>query len=364
MKWLIAVLFVIPTALHAAVGSITELTGTPAQIERSKAKLTANKGTGVEMNDSLSTAKTKIGITFQDNTRVQINEQSRLVIDDFVYDPKNKDAGKLGMKVALGTVRYASGQIAKNDPQKVAIKKTTATIAVRGTDFTMTVDEVGKSLIILLPSCPPNYKREDECIVGTIEVSTDAGMVILNQAFQATVAASASSPPSEPKLLDTTEGNINNMLIISPPPEVANDMRSVQQDQTNDNGLSKDFLEYRELTKNQLEDDLLKVQDLDTVALNRDYLDNLLDITTGSMLAGALDEDDPVLPNIKQFPWIPKMYNEEVITVYSDRSPHIASIKVERDTSGVANIVQDGVGGGLIFNSGGTNVVFNIAQTQ
>jgi hypothetical protein len=363
MKWLLAVLFVIPTALHAAVGSITELTGTPAQIERSKAKLTANKGTGVEMNDSLSTAKTKIGITFQDNTRVQINEQSRLVIDDFVYDPKNKDAGKLGMKVALGTVRYASGQIAKNDPQKVAIKTPTATIAVRGTDFTMTVDEVGKSLIILLPSCPPNYKREDECVVGVIEVSTDAGMVILNQAFQATVAASASSPPSEPKILDTTEGNINNMLIISPPPEVATAMSS-EKPEVNDNGLSKDFLEYRELTKNQLEDDMLKIQDLDTVALNRDYLDNLLDITTGSMLAGALDEDDPVLPNIKQFPWVPKSYNEDNIVIYSDRTPHIASIKVERDTSGVANIVQDGVGGGIIFNSGGTNVVFNIAQTQ
>jgi hypothetical protein len=316
------------------------------------------------MNDSLSTAKTKIGITFQDNTRVQINEQSRLVIDDFVYDPKNKDAGKLGMKVALGTVRYASGQIAKNDPQKVAIKTPTATIAVRGTDFTMTVDEVGKSLIILLPSCPPNFKREEECVVGTIEVSTDAGMVILNQAFQATVAASASSPPSEPKLIDINEGNINNNLIISPPSEVANDMRDQQQDNTDDNGLSKDFLEYRELTRNQLEDDLLKVQNLDTVTLNRDYLDNMLDITTGAMLAGAFDEDDPVMPNIKQFPWIPKMYNEETIVVYSDRSPHIASIKVERDTSGVANIMQDGVGGGIIFNSGGTDVVFNIAQTQ
>jgi hypothetical protein len=363
MKWLMAVLFVIPTALHAAVGSITELTGTPAQIERSKTKLTASKGTGVEMNDSLSTAKTKIGITFQDNTRVQINEQSRLVIDDFVYDPKNKDAGKLGMKVALGTVRYASGQIAKNDPQKVAIKTPTATIAVRGTDFTMTVDEVGKSLIILLPSCPPNFKREDECVVGVIEVSTDAGMVILNQAFQATVAASASSPPSEPKIIDLNEGNINNMLIISPPPEVATAMSS-EKPEVNDNGLSKDFLEYRELTNNQLEDDMLKIQDLDTVALNRDYLDNLLDITTGSMLAGALDEDDPVLPNIKQFPWVPKFYNEETIVLYSDRSPHIASVKVERDTSGVANIVQDGVGGGIIFNSGGTNVVFNIAQTQ
>jgi hypothetical protein len=364
MKWLIAVLFVIPTGTFAAVGSITDLTGTPAQIERSKTKLVANKGTGVEMNDSLSTAKTKIGITFQDNTRVQINEQSRLVIDDFVYDPKNTDAGKLGMKVALGTVRYASGQIAKNNPQKVAIKTPTATISVRGTDFTMTVDEVGKSLIILLPSCPPNYKKDEECVVGIIEVSTDAGMVILNQAFQATVAASASSPPSEPKIIDLNEGNINNMLIVSPPREVAAAMSSTQDNTNNDNGLSKDFLEYRELTKNQLEDDLLKEINMDTVALDRDYLDNMLDISTGAMLASTLDEDDPVLPNIKQFPWIPKAYNEEQIFIYSDRTPHVASITVTRDTNGVANITQDGVGGGIIFNSGGTNVVFNIAQTQ
>jgi hypothetical protein len=90
----------------------------------------------------------------------------------------------------------------------------------------------------------------------------------------------------------------------------------------------------------------------------------MLDITTGAMLAGALDEDDPVLPNIKQFPWIPKSYTEEQIFIYSDRSPHVASIKVERDTNGVANITQDGIGGGIIFNSGGTNVVFNISQTQ
>jgi hypothetical protein len=315
------------------------------------------------MNDALTTAKTKLGITFQDNTRVQINEQSRLVIDDFVYDPKNADAGKLGMKVALGTVRYASGQIAKNNPQKVAIKTPTATIAVRGTDFTMTVDEVGKSLIILLPSCPPNYKKEEECIVGSIEVSTDAGMVILNQAFQATVAASASSPPSEPKIIDLNESNINNMLIVSPPREVAAAMSSEKPGE-NDNGLSTDFLEYQELTKNQLEDDLLKVENLDTAGLNRDYLDNLLDISTLGMLTGEFITDDTVLPNISLFPWIPKSYNEEIIVVYSDRSPHIASIRVERDVNGMANIMQDGVGGGIIFNGGGTNVVFNIAQTQ
>jgi hypothetical protein len=109
----------------------------------------------------------KVGITFEDDTRVQVNENSRLVIDDFVYDPKTK-AGKLGAKIALGTVRYASGQIAKNSPQNVALNTPTATISVRGTDFTASVDELGQSTVILLPSCPTDRKTRT---VKDIEVN-------------------------------------------------------------------------------------------------------------------------------------------------------------------------------------------------
>jgi hypothetical protein len=365
MKWFAPLLLILPVTALGAVGSITEISGAPAQVERSKQKITANKGTGVEMNDRISTAKTKLGITFEDKTRVQITEQSRLIIDDFVYDPKKKDAGKMAMKVAIGTVRYASGQVAKNDPQKVAIKTPTASIAVRGTDFTMTVDEVGRSLVILLPSCPPNYKKQEECVVGEIEVSTDAGAVIMNQAFQATVAANANQPPSPPRIIDINESLINNLLIVSPPKEIANDMRSNSASDQNISFLDKDYLEYRELTKNLLEDDLLKFSDLDINRLDADYLDNMLDLITKTLLADdALDAVDPVLPNIKNYPWIPKAYNEENIFLFSERPPHIASITVERNVNATANIIQDGVEANVIMNSGGTNVVFNIRQTQ
>ena len=88
-------------------------------------------------------------------TRVDVTEHSKLVIDEFVYDP-NKKTGKLSLKASLGTVRYASGQIAKNNPTSIKITTPTATIGVRGTDFSMTVDELGSSTIILLPSCDIN----------------------------------------------------------------------------------------------------------------------------------------------------------------------------------------------------------------
>ena len=65
----------------------------------------------------------------------------------------NTKTGKLSLKATLGTVRYASGQIAKNSAQNISIKTPTATVSVRGTDFAMTIDEIGSSTIILLPSC-------------------------------------------------------------------------------------------------------------------------------------------------------------------------------------------------------------------
>ena len=49
----------------------------------------------------------------------------------------------------------------------------------------MTVDEIGSSTIILLPSCD----GDGMCYVGEISVETDAGFVIMNQAFQATTVS-------------------------------------------------------------------------------------------------------------------------------------------------------------------------------
>ena len=58
----------------------------------------------------------------------------------------------------------------------------------------MTIDEVGSSTIILLPSCDTN----GNCFVGEISVESDAGQVILNQAFQATVVDTIASRPLTP----------------------------------------------------------------------------------------------------------------------------------------------------------------------
>ena len=221
--------------------------------------------------DTIKTGKGKVAVGFIDDTRVDVTQHSKLIIDEFVYDPNTK-TGSLSLKAALGTVRYASGQIAKTSPTNVQIKTPTATIGVRGTDFSMTIDEVGSSTIILLPSCDTN----GNCFVGEISVESDAGMVIMNQAFQATVVDTINSRPLKPVIVDIDESYINNLLIISKPREI---VEAIQNEELNKvaTALDIDFLRFEELEVDYLEieeDEYATILDVDF--LDQNFLGDIL----------------------------------------------------------------------------------------
>jgi hypothetical protein len=244
------------------------------------------------MNDTVSTAKARAELTFEDKTTVKLTEHSKMVIDDFVYDPK-KGSGKLALNMALGTARYASGQIAKNNPQQVAIKTPTATIAVRGTDFSMTVDELGRSLVMLLPSCD-----NKGCVTGAIEVSNLAGVVLLDVPYQATLVNSAYTMPTEPTVVKLDQANINNMLIISKPKEVAEAEQAgtakKEKSILDFNELDIDLLKFTALDENSLDKkNALERNDLDSDLLAFNSL-NELDRQNASLLSNELD--NPILP--------------------------------------------------------------------
>lgn len=204
-------------AYAQSIGSITDFRGA-GQIKRGPKVAPAAKGSGVVKNDTVTTnSQGRFKITFVDATTVNITENSRLVIDDFVYDGGNKSKGRLGLKVALGTVRYASGAVAHGNPRGVNIRTPTATIAVRGTDFVMAVDEIGRTMIVLLPSCFDDKdptKNIDNCPVGAIDVTTPSGKVSMDKPFQATVVESASVPPSTPVVVKMDMARVDNSLQV------------------------------------------------------------------------------------------------------------------------------------------------------
>ena len=241
-------LLLISTITFAEIGNITTHEGI-GQIKRGDDKFVTKEKLGVEQNDDVRTGNGKIGITFKDSTKVKISKNSSLVIDTFIYDPKS-GKGALSLKATLGTVRYASGILAKKNRKRVKISTPTANIAVRGTAFSMTVDELGQSLIILLPNADGS--------VGEIAVDTDMGQVILNQAFQATATKSLEMAPSKPVILELNESQINNMLIVKKPKNIKNSFDNpLDFDPLEFNDLDMPVLDFTELDINELDVDLL-----------------------------------------------------------------------------------------------------------
>jgi hypothetical protein len=184
------------------------------------------------------------------------------------------------MNIALGTVRYASGNIAKLSNQNVEIRTPTARIGVLGTAFSMTVDEIGKSLIILLPN--------KDGTVGKISVESGAGFVLMTKAFQSTYVSTGEGKPSKPVILDLTLDQINNLLIIKPPKEKIIEL--LKESKSGKNLLDIDFLEFKDLDKNELEEDLFKFNELDINDLDVDLLLNILDqIIKAEAKSGSFD---------------------------------------------------------------------------
>jgi hypothetical protein len=251
--------------LHAdTIGDITELKGY-GQILRDE-PYAATLDFNINSDDDVRTRAGRIAITFLDNSTVRLTEHSKLIIDEYIYDP-NPDKSKMALQFASGTIRFTSGAFNKKN---VELSTPTANIAVLGTDFSVTtIEETGASLIILLPN-----KYGDAS--GEIIVSTATGQVTLNKPYQATTTSVYEANPSKPVTLDITLDMIDNMLIVSPPQEEINN----EQTQASQKA---DYLDFNDLDVDLLNEDHLAEEDLDFTELDRDFLsvdllEDLLDV--------------------------------------------------------------------------------------
>jgi hypothetical protein len=346
-----------PTTTKADVGKVTEQTG-PTEIKRNTAVIPSAIQSGIEMKDTITTANGKAGITFQDDTKVQITEHSKLVIDNFVYDDSKK-TGKLGIKMALGTIKYASGQIAKSDPQQVVVETPTATIGVRGTDFSGTVDEIGRSTVILLPSCPVGWRNlERDCITGSISVTTDMGTVWLTKPFESVAVGSRMTTPKS-AILNLSLDQINNLIIVTHPRQVIERETIVTKGYNflDEDLLGKDMLAYNELNKDYLKD----FNKLDRNYLDSDFLYNLLDVSSSQLLSNELSEFNALLPKYNAATGLKYFVENDFVTLYREVNNAYEEVTLSTNNSAVVHITQENITISQIVNSTGTTTI-NIKQ--
>jgi hypothetical protein len=133
----------LPTAqggLAAPIGKVLTVAGS-VMVEHSTAVvLQANLSSGayqtksgdfVYQGDVIQTgADGKVGITFTDGTAFNLSNNARMVLDEFVYDPKGTSNSTL-FSLTKGTFTFVAGRVAKTGDMK--FDTPVATMGIRGT---------------------------------------------------------------------------------------------------------------------------------------------------------------------------------------------------------------------------------------
>lgn len=337
---------------RADVGNVSELNGV-ARIVRDEpveASLEAN----IKSYDTLETSNGRMGITFLDDTQIRLTEHSQVLVDEFVFDP-NPDNSKMALNFAKGTARFVTGKLGLVPKKNIKIRTNSATIGIRGTDFTITVNEIGESLIILLPNL-------DGTSSGEIEVTTAMGTVLLNKPYESTVTTVFEAPPSNPVILDLTLDIIDNMLIVNPPERVKETIEETTS--SSSNVLDVDFLEFDELDADYFAKDELEFTELDINYLDVNFFEDLLKVIDelDKLAEDDLEQEQQITrivgTKVGQDPTtqIITLVQGEVISL---RRKVEQSVQVDLNSSQGYTVIfiQDGVSNTIKINGGGDSVI-------
>ena len=349
------------------IGDITEHNGSSGIVRDSGETLVGGIGEDIFFKDSIETAQGRMNIKFIDETNLKLTEHTEVVIDEYYFD-SDPSKSKMAMRFVSGTARFTTGKLGLVPKENIVITTPTATIGVRGTSFTTSVDELGRSLVILLPEtvctvdgdCSPS---------GEITVTNEGGVVVLNEAFQATMVSSLSTPPIQPVVLDNIMNldSIDNMFIVTPPKAVqdATDEEAEARDDSSDS-----LLDFNDLDIDYLKEDWdegeedLDFNELDMDLLDVDFLQDVLKLfeeinvikqrqrakagsgdTSGNIVGTSLGFDkttqyNTIIDESAGQIW----FYREVNGIIDIRIPIESSVQIESENEGVKNsiIVNDG----------------------
>jgi hypothetical protein len=138
----------------------------------------------------------------------------------------------------------------------------------------------------LLPdaNCTDKVKLEEGCRPsGSISVTNDGGEVLLTEAYQAVMVSTYEQSPTTPVTINNLDMNmIDNMFIVSEPPEITEAVEEQLQERRGIDylaftDLDIDFLEENLLDDNA-EDVTLEFSELDIDFLGVDFLQDLLEL--------------------------------------------------------------------------------------
>ena len=169
IKIVVSLLFLAMTLFAKDIGVVTGLNGS-ATVTRDGSKVAVNLGMKLQEKDMVKTlGNAKVQIIFEDETIITIGKNSEFSIEEYLFDEIEEPSLEFGL--LRGAMRTITGKIGKIAPEKFAVKTKTATIGIRGTNFTIVQRENSEVIIY--------------CTYGAISVSIDGYENVVQQGFYA-----------------------------------------------------------------------------------------------------------------------------------------------------------------------------------
>lgn len=141
-----------------AVGEVTLHIGQAVVVSSSQASEVVRRGTLIHAGDRIETAEGgHVHIRFIDGALVSVRPTSRLVVEDYQYNPQQVKQSLVRFRLDKGVTRAISGAAAEGAKDRFRLNTPLVAIGVRGTDFVVssqfnqTIATVNQGAIVMTP---------------------------------------------------------------------------------------------------------------------------------------------------------------------------------------------------------------------
>ena len=173
------ILLTLSALVWSNIGNIAALKG-KAEIVRDSKALMIKSGMILEVQDRIITSnQSRVQVILKDDTVITIGPDTSFVFDKYTYGTKSNS--EIAMHIDRGFFRSVTGKIGKLAPERFKVKTVSATIGIRGTDFSALVSDSQEII-----SC---YRGEIVANIDNIAHSVEAGMELDNTNGQITKKA-------------------------------------------------------------------------------------------------------------------------------------------------------------------------------
>ena len=178
------------------IGIVNTVSGSAIVIRADGTRVEIQLDTPLYQGDILETTDDgAIGVVLADETTIAIGEDSRLILDEMVYDPATQE-GSLSLSVVKGIYTFVSGMISKTDPDAMVLDTPVGSIGIRGTQIGIEFSD-GENLTLVMMTEADGY-------IGEVFLRNESGILVINQANQVLFSNSLTQMPVVLASMDDT----------------------------------------------------------------------------------------------------------------------------------------------------------------